>query len=95
MSSSLNAQRAVKARNVNGYTLYVNKSESRCGNCNKSCSPYELQHDQVYGPGEGCGIVWKYIDSDYMGLRINAWAAKMRPDLIYVGPDTGPDWYEI
>lgn len=78
-------------------TLYVDKSESFCGSCGKHASPYELTHESAFGWNdelEGCHVRFDTIDSNYIGLRINQWAAKMRPDLIYVGSETGPDWGE-
>lgn len=70
-------------------TLYINKSESRCGGCNQGCDPYELKHDTLLGWAasndkmKGCGAVFTALDSDY--THIDKEVKLMRPDLPWVG----------
>ena len=73
-------------------TLYINKSESRCGACNMGCNPDELTHDTLTGYAafndrmKGCGARFVAVDSDYIGMPGLAEAIQqMRPDLPYVG----------
>jgi len=70
-------------------TLYVNRNDSRCGECGKSAMPYQTVHDERFGynPGPGCGAVFTQIDSDYVGIYMQEWAEKNRPDLEWVGLD--------
>jgi hypothetical protein len=73
-------------------TLYINKSESRCGNCGKGADPYEESHITLLGwfatndKMHGCGAVFDMVDSDYVGMPGLVKSIKdMRPDLPYVG----------
>ncbi len=75
-------------------TLYINKSESRCGACNKGCDPYEESHITLLGwfatndKMKGCGAEFDSVSSDYVGFPGLAEAIKeMRPDLPYIGLD--------
>lgn len=75
------------------FTLYINVSNSRCGNCNRGCDPRSQAHNIVYeyskdsGKIPGCGIVWLYVASDYVGLNMKERCAEFRPDLIWNGYD--------
>ena len=73
-------------------TLYINKSESRCGACNKGADFYEESHITLTGWAavndrmKGCGAEFDSLSSDYSDwgglydeLRL------MRPDLPWVG----------
>ena len=73
-------------------TLYINKSESRCGACNKGCDPYEESHITLLGwfatndKMQGCGAIFDSLSTDYIGFPGLEEAIKeMRPDLPYVG----------
>ena len=73
-------------------TLYINKSESRCGNCDKGCDPYEESHITLLGWSavndnmKGCGATYDSVSSDYAGMPDLVKAIKeMRPDLLYIG----------
>lgn len=73
-------------------TLYINKSESRCGACNQGCDPYEESHITLLGwfatndRMKGCGAVFDSVGSDYVGMPGLVEAIKdMRPDLPYIG----------
>lgn len=74
-------------------TLFINLSSSYCGNCGKGCLPEEKSHEYVASYSEeerskkGCGVVWKYVDSDYRGLEMRKNIGKMRPDLINLSTD--------
>jgi hypothetical protein len=72
--------------------LYISRSESRCGACNKGCSPYEESHITLSGwfayndNMRGCGATFTEVSSDYQGLPDLVKVIKdMRPDLPYVG----------
>jgi hypothetical protein len=67
--------------------LYINRFDSRCGNCNKSASPYENSHLSILGytPGPGCGAVFTEVASDYFGMQDAV--TRIRPDLPWVGWD--------
>lgn len=71
-------------------TLYINKSESRCGGCSKGCDPHELSHETLLGwfatndKMKGCGAEYTDVSSDYINFPGLAEAIKeMRPDLPY------------
>jgi hypothetical protein len=73
-------------------TLYINKSESRCGACNKGCDPNEESHITLLGWAavndkmQGCGAEYTAVSSDYYGFPGLEEAIKeMRPDLPYIG----------
>lgn len=64
-------------------TLLVSNWESRCGNCLKPAVPTELSHKTRIGyvvadHGKGCGVIWKYITSEYGRDDV---VRQMRPDL--------------
>jgi hypothetical protein len=66
--------------------LIINPSDSKCGACGRAADPHELAHltelGYYSGPRrEGCGVVWEYVDTDYMGGGIAQAAMRMRPDL--------------
>lgn len=77
-------------------TLYVNKSESRCGACGKNADPYEETHisGQWYKDKRlaGCGAKFTSIASDYTHIGPED-IADMRPDLPWVGQQY--KWEEI
>jgi hypothetical protein len=73
-------------------TLYINKSESRCGYCDKGADPYEEYHETLLGwfatndYMKGCGARFDSVGTDYVnfpGLKENI--MEMRPDLPFVG----------
>jgi hypothetical protein len=70
-------------------TLYINRSESRCGSCNRGADPYEVIHKTAYGyPLGGCKVRYRFVSSDYFGMPLlNATIRDMRPDLIPVDID--------
>lgn len=67
------------------YTLYINLSNSRCGNCGKECDPNETRHIRECGyhakegNKDGCGVKWRYVSSDYFNMDESL--IRMRPDL--------------
>lgn len=67
-------------------TLYINKSDSRCGACDKGADPYELTHDTLLGWAavndrmKGCGATFTAVSSDYFHITGDELSA-MRPDL--------------
>jgi hypothetical protein len=70
-------------------TLYVNKSDSRCGACNRGADPYEETHESVEGwfqgrSVKGCGARFTSVSSDYNTITGED-AASVRPDLPWVG----------
>jgi len=72
--------------------LYINKSESRCGDCNRGCDPYEESHITALGwyvwndKIKGCGAEFTEVSSDYVGMAELVLSIKeMRPDLPYTG----------
>ena len=75
-------------------TLYINKSESRCGACDGGCDPHETAHLTLLGWAaindrmKGCGAEFDSVSSDYVGFPgLKEAIIEMRPDLPYVGPD--------
>jgi hypothetical protein len=75
-------------------TLYINKSESRCGYCNSGADPYEEYHVTLLGwravndKMKGCGALFDSVSSDYVGFPgLKEAILEMRPDLPYVGQD--------
>jgi acetoin utilization deacetylase AcuC-like enzyme len=73
--------------------LYVGTFSSHCGVCNREAFPHEKTHAKEAGyhknRGDGCGVRWTHITSDYAGegaqaLIIEDAVKKMRPDLIYI-----------
>lgn len=59
--------------------LILNRSDSRCGNCNKSADPNEQGHFTILGYKDngspGCGELWDSVESDYinMGKEMTEW----------------------
>jgi hypothetical protein len=73
-------------------TLYINKSESRCGACDKGCDPYEESHITLLGwhayndKMQGCGAEFDSLSSDYYGwTELEEAIKEMRPDLPWMG----------
>ena len=72
-------------------TLYINRWDSRCGNCGWGADPCEKSHETLLPgyssvhPEQGCGMVWTKVASDYAGMKapLSAW----RPDLEWSGYD--------
>jgi hypothetical protein len=68
-------------------TLVINRSDSRCGACGLNAFPTEPGHNTLAGysakPGQkGCGVVWKYVSTDYTDFEGTYDAVRrMRPDL--------------
>lgn len=76
--------------------LYINKSESRCGACNKGADPDEESHITLLGWAavndkmKGCGAEFDALSTDYMGFPgLEEEIQKMRPDLPYLGEKFG------
>ena len=76
--------------------LYINKSESRCGACDKGCDPYEESHITLLGwhatndKMKGCGAEYTAVSTDYIGFPGLIDAIKeMRPDLPFLGEGFG------
>lgn len=74
--------------------LYINKSESRCGQCNGGADPYEESHITLLGwratndKMKGCGAQFTSVSSDYIGFPgLKESIIAMRPDLPYEGYD--------
>lgn len=72
-------------------TLYINKSESRCGGCNHGADPYEESHITLVGwyavndKMKGCGAEFTSLSSDYNTSLLGKRVQEMRPDLPYLG----------
>jgi hypothetical protein len=69
-------------------TLYINKSESRCGACNGGADPYEESHITLLGwravndKMKGCGAEFDSVSSDYVNFPgLDEAITEMRPDL--------------
>ncbi len=72
-------------------TLFINKSESRCGECNKGCDPYEESHITLLGwhavndNMKGCGAIFTEVSSDYINFPgLDVAIQEMRPDLPFI-----------
>lgn len=67
--------------------LTINRFDSRCGSCRKSCDPYEEVHERPCGYDQhpGCGARYTHLSSDYADLGPRC--REMRPDLIWCGFD--------
>jgi hypothetical protein len=67
--------------------LVINLSSSRCGACGLAANLHEKTHVSVpgYGPeelrGEGCGVEWTHVTSDYVGDGVKHASMSLRPDL--------------
>jgi len=74
----------------NPATLIINRSSSKCSVCGKGADPNDKQHIKVLGYGdnlgEGCGVTWTHVRTDYVGPHVEEATREMRPDLIFVGP---------
>lgn len=66
-------------------TLYINRTDSRCGACNRNADPAEPAHIMEKMVGEGCGAVFDSLASDYLSMK--KYVVPMRPDLKWVGWD--------
>jgi len=69
-------------------TLYINKSDSRCGACNGGADPGEESHITLLGwraindKMKGCGAEFTDVSTDYINFPGLEDAIKeMRPDL--------------
>jgi hypothetical protein len=64
--------------------LFINITDSRCGNCGKNTLPSATHHTDISGyspkPGAGCGARFVATSSDY-GLISDERLREMRPDL--------------
>jgi hypothetical protein len=71
-------------------TLYINRSDTFCGNCHKGANPRDEAHWTQYGYGNGefgtpgCGQVWRKVSTDSYGMGMNDIIRNMRPDLEWV-----------
>ena len=59
--------------------IAINRSDSRCGGCNRNADPHESAHVMEHMEGEGCGATYAFVTSDYTGFEDRV--AAMRPDL--------------
>ena len=78
------------ARSGKRAVLYINRSESRCGACNRSALPGDTRHETPCGWDRhpGCGALFVAVSTDYAGTE--AVVQAMRPDLPFVGPLAQP-----
>jgi hypothetical protein len=72
-------------------TLYINRSDSRCGACDKGADPYEESHITLTGwfavndNMKGCGAVYDSVSTDYFNSKDLIGDIKdIRPDLPYI-----------
>lgn len=77
-------------------TLYIDKSDSYCGGCNKGADPYEESHITLMGWAavndnmKGCGAVYDSVSSHYTnltegsGFGLGDRIKEMRPDLPWI-----------
>ena len=68
--------------------LFINRTDSECGNCRKGADPYEKAHDSVLGWGPtmpGCGETFTAVGSHYRGEGMEEAVRRMRPDLPWTG----------
>ena len=72
-------------------TLYINRSDSRCGACNKGADPYEESHITLLGwyavndNMKGCGAVFDSVSSDYNDFgSLYDRIEEIRPDLPFI-----------
>lgn len=65
--------------------IWVDRTSSRCGVCNKNAFPDEATHEDLggYHPADqkGCGVRWTHIGASCAYPGINERLAQMRPDL--------------
>lgn len=68
--------------------LYIGRTESHCGNCNRGADPYEDSHRNLLGymagyyNAKGCGAVFTHVQATYVNM--DSVVAQMRPDLILI-----------
>ena len=67
--------------------LFINRSDSRCGKCDRNADPVEKYHRMGRMVGEGCGVRFTSLSSHYSGDGIERAARAMRPDLPWVDFD--------
>jgi len=78
--------RMPRSNDLPAATVVINRFDSYCNNCGIDCSFFEKTHDTNLGYSKdirdtpGCGIEWKFVASDYIGLEVD----KCRPDLEYI-----------
>jgi hypothetical protein len=73
--------------------LTINRSESICGACGRTCLPHEERHETVCGWDRhaGCGATYTHVTTHYFGVGVEESARRMRPDLIWL--DTFPQTF--
>ena len=72
--------------------LYINRSDSRCGGCRKSCLPREETHTTPCGYDQhaGCGARYTQLSTDYSDFEgFYDIVKSMRPDLEWIGGPFG------
>lgn len=68
--------------------LIINRTDSKCDECGRSCDPHEKSHETNLGWNDeiraqpGCGTTYTQVSSDYMGM--DETVQRMRPDLEWV-----------
>lgn len=64
--------------------LTINRSESMCGACGRSCLPCEARHETPCGWDQhaGCGATYTHVTTNYFGTEEAA--RRMRPDLVWL-----------
>lgn len=68
-------------------TLFINRSDSRCGECGKNADPNESSHAMLVMRGEGCGAVFDAVSTHYWDFEgLYASVRAMRPDLPFIDP---------
>lgn len=72
-------------------TLYINRSDSRCGKCGRNADPIEKAHRMGRMIGEGCGAKYTSVSSHYYGEDIKRVTCAMRPDLPWIDLGTTPE----
>jgi hypothetical protein len=66
--------------------LIVGTDSSKCGACGRGAFPTDKQHTTLAGYRDAgkpsdCGVVWRYVTSDYAGQHMEDACRGMRPDL--------------
>lgn len=70
--------------------LLIDTWSSTCGYCGRGADPEDKKHSEVLSMSEaersspGCGIVWEFVSSNYVGSTVDNWCKEMRPDLTYI-----------
>lgn len=74
--------------------LVINRSESRCSECQGSSVPWVgvTAHTESLGgysgePVQPCGQEYTAVSSDYMGAEVEAHIRSLRPDLLWVSAE--------